>query len=302
MFHSGAVSTASFSGGTCANCGVAVDAIHNEAVIGLSTGPGLAGFQFIDLSTSPPSLGPVLPTLSSHGEISENILIDNNRRIVLSASEAGTYEIVDFSSGFNNPVFYEFTSPSITLPGSMDSSSADCATGLVFAPIEFSNPSEVVIADVTQAIFTSGSPGTWTAPAVIFSLSESTLAAGASGIAIDSNSHIGIITGEFGGNMVTAMRLPAVSGNGTTPTILDWVSCGIPSGFQEGYDPHAVTIFHVPGNNVTALLYSPQNNQVALIDLVAMLDPTVLPRTTAGHGCATISQLLPPSVCTVYST
>src|SRR5450631_3270253 len=43
--------TIGFSGGSCTNCGVAMDAVHNKAVIGLSIA-GAPGFQFLDLATS----------------------------------------------------------------------------------------------------------------------------------------------------------------------------------------------------------------------------------------------------------
>ena len=43
--------TISFSGGSCTNCGVAMDAVHNKALIGLSIG-GVGGFQFLNLATS----------------------------------------------------------------------------------------------------------------------------------------------------------------------------------------------------------------------------------------------------------
>ena len=41
--------TINFSGGNCTNCGVAMDAVHNKAVIGLSL-DGVPGFQFLNLA------------------------------------------------------------------------------------------------------------------------------------------------------------------------------------------------------------------------------------------------------------
>ena len=48
---SGGTGTIGFSGGSCTNCGVAMDAVHNKALIGLSIG-GAGGFQFLNLATS----------------------------------------------------------------------------------------------------------------------------------------------------------------------------------------------------------------------------------------------------------
>ena len=69
------------SGGTCINCGVAMDAVHNKAIIGLSIGgtpgntDGTPGFQVLDLSTS--TFGPVFA--SQAGAISEGLLFDTTR-------------------------------------------------------------------------------------------------------------------------------------------------------------------------------------------------------------------------------
>ncbi|MGB8898162.1 MAG: hypothetical protein WCC90_02400 [Methylocella sp.] len=98
---------------------------------------------------------------------------------------------------------------------------------------------------MTQAVFTSGSPkGTWTAPSQVQTLTKSVLSAGASGIAVAQGTHNGIVSGEFGGNAITAIALPATSGAGI-PAIGDWVSCNI-AGFSIGDDPHTVTAYQSP--------------------------------------------------------
>lgn len=61
---SGGSGTISFSGGSCTNCGVAMDALHNKAVIGLSLA-GVGGFQFLDLSTS--TFEPAFPSMAPGG-------------------------------------------------------------------------------------------------------------------------------------------------------------------------------------------------------------------------------------------
>ena len=59
-------------------------------------------------------------------------------------------------------------------------------------------------------------------------LSNSSLSAGPTGIAVAQGTHLGIVSGEFGGDAITAIRLPATSGSGT-PAIQDWVTCSIPA-------------------------------------------------------------------------
>ncbi|HJP91388.1 MAG TPA: hypothetical protein VJ875_05505 [Pyrinomonadaceae bacterium] len=290
-----------FSGGSCTNCGVAMDATHNKAVIALSLA-GAGGFQFLNLGSSP-SLEPAFLSKSPNSiglaNISEDPLIDPIRNLLLSASENSSYEIIDVTNS-TTPLFFE----NIISPFEfLDSSGEDCATGIVLAPAEFSGPSHVYIADISNpafAPFTPGSPGSWTAPAQVQSLSESFLSAGASGIAVAQGTHLGVVTGEFGGNTLTAIALPAVSGGGVTPAISDWVTCGIGNGFNNGFDPHTVTAYRSPANgHAIALLANDSANMLAVVDLNNMLDPTIVSRSLAGHGC-TIGQL-PPSVVSFIS-
>jgi hypothetical protein len=286
---SGGTGTISFSGGSCTNCGVAMDAVHNKAVIGLSIG-GVGGFQFLNLATS--VFEPAFKSLAPAGEeanISEDPLIDPNRNLLLSASEGGNYEIVNIATS-TAPKFFE----NPTKLGTPDSSGEDCSTGIALAPGEFSSPSQVFLADLTKATFTPGTPGTWTAPSQVQILSESSLSAGASAIAVAQGTHIGIVSGEFGGNAITAIKLPATSGSGT-PAIVDWVTCTIgnvgtpPAPFSNGFDPHTVTAYQSPNGakDALALLANGLATTLAVVDLTKMLNPAIVPRTAGGHACAT---------------
>ncbi len=269
----------SFSGGACTNCGVAMDAIHNKAVIGLSLA-GSPGFQVLDLGATP-TLEPAF--ISPSGAISEDPLIDPIRNLLLSAGENNNYEITNISTS-TSPAFFE--NPIVGVTFELDSSGEDCTTGIALAPAEFGAPSQIFIGDLTQAVFTAGAPGTWTAPSQLQSLSESFLAAGASGIAVAQGTHTGIVSGEFGGDEVTAIALPISSGTGT-PAISDWVSCNIGNGFSNGFDPHTVTAYQSPNSNsAIGVLANSLANSLAIIDLSQMLDPAIVPRTAGGHRCA----------------
>ena len=96
-----------FSGGACTNCGVAMDAAHNKAVIGLHTSAG-PGFQFLNLATA--TFEPAFATMTTPAEISEDPLIDPIRNLLLSATEANNYEIVNVATT-TAPQFYENTVP-----------------------------------------------------------------------------------------------------------------------------------------------------------------------------------------------
>ncbi len=184
--------------------------------------------------------------------------------------------------------------------GDPDSSAEDCTTGIALAPGEFSDPSQVFIADLTKATFTAGTPGgKWTAPSQIQTLTESSLEAGASGSAVAQGTHTGIVTGEFGGSQITAIALPATSGTGT-PAITDWVSCSISTSFSQGDDPHTVTAYQSPNGTKDAIALVANGatgapvTQIAVVDLTKMLNKTIVPRTAGGHACKSLT--LPASV------
>jgi hypothetical protein len=301
---SGGSGTISFSGGSCTNCGVAMDAIHNKAVIGLSTSStsSAPGFQFLDLGSSPSF---ETAFTSSSSQISEEPLLDPTRNLLLSAAENNNaensnYEIVNVTTT-TSPAFFDNTIGVGTNVYGLDSSGEDYSTGIALAAIEDHNTSpsssSVYIADLTQSTFTAGSPGTWTTTgSQVQTLSEATLKFGASGIAVAQGTHIGVVTGEFGGDALTAIALPTTSGSGT-PAIGDWVTCSIGSGFSMGLDPHTETAYQSPNSGHAIALLAGNGsstiggatNILAVVDLTKMLDPAIVPRTTGtgnGHGCA----------------
>jgi hypothetical protein len=284
---SGATGIISFSGGSCTSCGVMMDSIHNKAALGLSVS-GAPGFQFLDLGPSP-TFEP--PFASPSGSISEDPLLDPINNLLLSATEANNYEIVDVATS-TSPAFFENPIPG---PGEADSSSQDCSTRIALAPYEESSPSAVYLADLTQATFSPGSPGTWTVPATaeqVQILTNSFLNSGANGSSVAQGTHIGVITGEFGGSTLTAIALPTTSGSGT-PTITNWMSCDISPTFDNSLDPHAITAYKSPNTgDAIALLSGNDQSILAVVDLTLMLS---LAETTPGsHLCA--SGILPSTV------
>jgi hypothetical protein len=293
-----------FSGGPCINCGVAMDATDNYALIGLG-GPEAAapGFELLNLAPATPT--PFWTYSSPSGNISEDPLIDPIHHLLLSATEDNVYELVDISKP-GAPVFYDQAIPAVG--GELDSSAEDCATGIALAPAEFSSPvSRVVVADLTQAKFSTpvGTPprGTWTAPYTLQSLSESVIPEASScGSSVAQGTHTGILSGEFGGDAITAVALPTASGSGT-PALRDWVTCNIGNGFVNGEDPHTMTAYVSEGatfpagdalavladwgTNGTAASHLPPG-RLAVVDLTRMLNPSFVARTSGpglGHAC-----------------
>jgi len=291
---SGGSGLIAFSGGICTNCGVAMDAVHNKAALGLSIA-GAPGFQFLDLGTSTFETAVASPA----GEISEDPLIDPIHNLLLSASEGNNYEIANVAAAPTSltPLTSFFENPGIPSGGELDSTAEDCSTEIALAGVEFPEPSSVYIADLTQATFTAGAPGTWTDPvgSQVQSLSESVLFFGATSIAVAQGTHTGMLSGEFGGNAITAIALPTTSGSGT-PAISDWVTCNIPSDpsgmvWNTGDDPHTLTAYQSPSSSDAIGLLANGGGGfpvtfLARVDLAQMLNPAIVPRTVGGHGCA----------------
>ena len=265
---SGATASEHFSGGSCMNCGVVVDSTTNKALItlGLDTA-GTGGYQFLDLA------GNTFETpIAAGGLTSEDASIDPVRHLVLSPNEQGNYQIVNVTTAtaaiFNNAGF--------ATAGAPDSAAEDCTTGIALSTLEGST--SLYIADLTQAVFTPGTPGTWTDPAAQtqnFPEFEG-FAAGTNGIAIAPGKQLGIVTGEFGGNQEGVIRLPATSGTGT-PAVVDWVSFLVPdlaSGapWEEGFDPHTVTAYVSPNSKKAfGILENGDFSFLAVVDLQGLL-------------------------------
>jgi hypothetical protein len=277
-----------FSGGSATTTGVSMDATDNKALLGLSVS-GVAGYQFLDLATD--TFEPAFTAQDPGGEISEDPLIDPVHHLILSASEDNNYELTNVSTS-TSPQFYEHPVSGVT--GELDSSAEDCSTGIILAPAEFSGPSQVEIADITgsHAVFTPGTPGSWTAPEQLQTLTGSNLSAGPSGSAVAQGTHTGVVAGEFGGDGLTALALPATSGTGAVPAISNWVSCETGGGFSMGDDPHTLAAYQSPNSgDAIALMVNVGATQMVMVDLTAMLNPAIVPAT--GNACS--SGTLPAS-------
>lgn len=272
---SGADSTQDFSGGSCQNCGVVVDSTTNKALItvGLSSG-GPGGYQFLDLANTPPSFeNPIAAGTST----SEDVSIDPVRSLILSPNEQSIYQIVNV--GGTSPALFNNT---VTPFGELDSAAEDCTTGIALSTEE--GTGNLYIADLTQATFTPGAPGTWSAPNQTQNFPEfESLSVGTNGISVAPGTHLGIVTGEFGGNVEGVIQLPATSGTGT-PAVVDWVTFTVPSDpsevtWSQGFDPHTVTAYVSPNSKKAfGVLGNEGFTFLAIVDLQGLLNA---PRT--GH-------------------
>jgi hypothetical protein len=262
---SGSTDFAPFSGGSCMNCGLAIDGVKNLAVInlGLKDSPSKSGIQFLNLHTETFD-----PPIALIHEVSEDITIDPGRDLIVSPDEQGVYDLLSFTKGgdvteFGHGVF----------AGEFDSAAEDCTTGIGLSSIEFTQ--NVYLADFTQGKFTAGTPGTWSAPQVVVPLKTNPyppFAAGTSGIAVAPGFHLAAVSGEFGGKTIAVLQLPHTSGSGT-PALIDYAVAVLPDGYAAGLDPHTMTAYTSPNNGKPYGLFSdaPPVTGLWAVDLEALL-------------------------------
>jgi hypothetical protein len=304
---SGATASARFSGGGCLNCGVAINQVANTAVItmGLSTSTSGTGIQFLNLGNNTFST-----PVAAANQVSEGLQWDPSLNLILSPNEGQVYDLFNTSSPSATP---EFANPLHAPTGSyneLDSGAEDCTTGIALASDEFTT--KLYIADLTQASFSPGSPGTWTAPQQFMSFPEFSFlqyngsVVGTTGIAVAPGSHLAVVAGEFSGNQFGVVQLPATSGTGM-PSFGDYVAASVPNTpdgnvWTHGLDPHTVTAYVSPNDGKAYALMANLPSHycapylcvdspptwVAVIDMQALLAGT---RTTTGGHVATTANI-----------
>lgn len=290
VLTSGSDTFAFFSGGSCMNCGVAVNANNNTAFInGGFSGPSGTGVQILDLAT-----GTFASPFRMFQQVSENISVDPTRSLVLSANEGGNYALLQLQT---NGSLLEFDAT--FNPGLEDDSSAeDCSTGVAIAPGEFTT--DIQLVNLNAAVLTSGSPGSYTAPNSVNTLVTSySFGAGVSGSAVAQGSgHLGVVADEFGGSAFAVVKLPATAGSGT-PALADYAVALVPAGascggsFSFGFDPHTQTAYTSPNTGHSMAVFAGYSGGVpvclALVDMTVVIDPLQSPRGGAGLQAHDIS-------------
>jgi hypothetical protein len=275
VLTSGSNALTSFSGGSCQNCGVAMNALTNQAVIEMGhTGGSGSALQILDMATN--TFGAPLP-LANH--VTENISIDPTRGYILSPNEFNVYDIVQFNSstgGFTG----EFGQP-VSAPGELDSAGEDCSTGIALSAGEFSN--NVYLADLTQATFVSGAPGSWTAPQVTPSI-IGVYSGGLSGVAVAPGpGHLAAVTGELGGSSFSILQLPSTSGSGL-PAIVDYAYVSCITGLSAGFDPHTLSAYTSANDGKAYVVFANWTTgspaSLAVVDMAGVL---ARPRMADGH-------------------
>jgi RHS repeat-associated protein len=270
--HSASTGLASQSGGACNNCGVAIDAVNNRAVLSIgldftSANPFHSGLQFLDLNTNTFST-----PIPARDPLSEAIVFDPFRGFILSPNSASNYALLSVGSDGGIAQFWNRVTPVVELDGAAE----DCSTGIAIGSNE--STSSLYLADLTQATLQPGTPGTWTAPQQFVTLADWSF--NTTGISVAQGSHLGIILPEGVNGRFAVLRLPDRSGTGT-PTIVDHAVGQIP-GFVGSFDPHPITAYTSPndGKAYGVLSSGVPPTVLARVDLECIL---ALPRVAGKH-------------------
>ncbi len=299
-FKTGIKKLIHFTGGSCANCTVAIDDAVGQAIIATSAG-------YLPVQLTPPKQLPIVST--KNDVISGNFGYDPvNRRIlspnyqilnlkhfttgpphyqIIRMSDGAAFDLADEADFFNAQGTCMTASGSIQRDALPDSGAYDVTTGIAFGT--FRSPADCVpdvvediaLFDLTQATFDMAS-GTWSTSAKrIQTLSEMTdLSNGITGIAIVPGQHIALVADRRehsgGGGGFGALSLPTTSGSGT-PSIQDWVQANLPddpSGkpWRMSFEPNGLTAYSSPNTgDGMGVIINQKRTYAAVIDIPALL-------------------------------
>jgi hypothetical protein len=270
--------TASFSGGNCTNCSLAINPITDIAYIeeAYASQPAVQALHLRHNNFTSP--------LVLQNGISESIQVDTVRNVLLSASEQSVYDVIKLDSA-GDPAT-EFGNGSVD--AEYDASGEDCLTGVAVGTDEFTG--NLFLASLNSAVFDTTTSSWSDSQEVLQYFPEfDGLAAGTTGLAIAPGTHDAVLAGEFGGNLVGFIHLPNTGS--ISPTDLQrYVVATLPTDpngytFQNGYDPHSVTAYTSPNTQKTYAVLADwadgAPDYVALIDIEGVLDA---PRVMSASG------------------
>jgi hypothetical protein len=297
---SGSNTTAGFSGGSCNNCGVALNANNNTAVINMGVTGGVdGGVQVLNLNTN--TFGAPFPMKQ---DVSENISVDPTRSLILTAGEGENFTILQIQPDGSLKEFDSSWSSGVE----NDSSAEDCSTGIGIAPGEFTNSVDLV--NLNSITFASPN---YTAPNALATLATSyTFSAGLSGSAVAQGSgHLAVVTGEFGGNTFAVLKLPPAPG-AAVPALVDYAVAEIPNNaacggaFSAGFDPHTITAYTSPNTGDSYAVFAGYSGSVptclAVVDMSTVINPVLSPRGGVGFSANDVSPAnLPAAAVTFFA-
>ncbi len=302
-FKSGVKKRIHFTGGSCANCGVAMDDDLGLAIIATSKGYLPVQLSPLRLQTIISTNGEAISGQFGYDPIDHIILSPNYQLLNIRHFQSGPphYQLIDVANGSafdlsDSSDFFNAKGNCTTNTGGStqrdalpDSGAYDTVTGIAYgtfrspADCEGENAVEdIALFDLRQASFDTDA-GTWSTPGKqVQTLTEmSKLSNGITGIAIVPGQSLAILADRRehsgGGSGFGALRLPTTSGSGI-PSIQDWVQADMPNDptgkpWKMSYMPNGLTAYASPNNGRgMGVIVNRRRTFAAVVDIEALLD------------------------------
>jgi hypothetical protein len=264
-----------FSGGSCVMCGIVYDGLANDLIVSTSSG----------YIVCPTSGSCATPTSSYSTAIAENFGYNASTRQLFSPyypgssfQSQGNVNLISLASGTSG--VYTMPSPPSSLIGP-DHGAIDVGTDIGVTTNECNSvgcgstsTAQAFLLGLGSATLNSSNM-TASIPIQPFTLTSTALSAcpyATDGIAVDSNAHYAFFASEYCGGVIGVAKLPT-SASGLTSGFSDWVFADMPAPPNSSYwsdneDPHALTVFSLPGVCTDcAIISSYDKSYLALIDL-----------------------------------
>ena len=323
-FRSGATKLIHFTGGDCANCGVAIDDdLGGVPTAILSTSKG-----YLPVGLSPFKVNSFFSTADdvisgqfgydpiNHRILSPNYTITSIRNFksqnpdyqIIDATTGTAFDLSDKTDFFNNNGTCTTNSGGTTQRDALpDSGAYDIVTRIAYGT--FRSPADctgantvtdVALFDLTQAAFGST---TWSDTGKqIQTLAEmGNLTNGITGIAIPPALHMAIVADrheKFGGSTgFGALSLPTTSGSGV-PAVQDWVQATMPNDpskrvWQMSNEPNGLTAYVSPNNaKGYGVILNRTRTYAAIVDIAALLAAT----RSGAHTISSSTDLITPGI------
>jgi hypothetical protein len=272
-----------YENGSCAGCGALVDDAMNLAII--SSGLGFIPVDLINSTVgtpiavnNPPADPNEVVGVDFGYDMAHHLILSANYQVTNPQTNAITlphFQIINVSN-LASPVISElandqsfFVSNGRTCSGNntTDSNDAipettalDTSTNIAYVTFHTppdcfgAPPNDIAMFDLSQVVFTAGSPNTWDTPSKTIQAITGTALNGIDPISIEAVHHLALVSS--GDENFGVLQLPSTSGMGTTLSISDWVNAAMPN------DPNAVPWVGWHRPNGSATYVSPNTGKV----------------------------------------
>ncbi len=312
----GTVPTINFTTGDCMGCGAMVDDLLTPPLGIIASG---LGYVPVDLSNNT-LLSPIATNVNNADEaVGVNFGYDMAHHLILSANYtvdpnnnfAQTpphFQIINISNPAT-PVVYELANDQAFLLTNNrtcnngaahndklpETTALDTSTGIAYVTFHTPSdcfgapPNDIAMFDLSQAVFTNGTPNTWDTPAKNIQSITGTALNGIDPISVEAVHHLALVSA--GDSNFGVLQLPS---SGADLTISDWVNAQMPNdpdnvAWAGWHQPNGLATYVSPTTGkVMGVLMNNQaggSTYLAIVNLDDLLNPALTARDPSpGNG------------------